>query len=118
MSLDSFIEPGENRKARLRTHRSPMEERSQRNSQMPEILFPAEKWSPQWFQELSKDELCELLRQAVEKSPLFANQVAWTRETLLVQTPQPKPQDIASLLGITLGEACIILDEIFKEPDP
>ncbi|MFX0113491.1 MAG: hypothetical protein ACFFB3_02985 [Candidatus Hodarchaeota archaeon] len=116
MSLDSFVETEEKKKPSKRVRKPPKEEKKpQKTIQKSEFTPPPEKWDPQWFQGCSKSELYDLLCQIAEKSPLFPNYVAWTRKILLAQTPQPGPQEIASLLGISLGEAYVILDKIYKE---
>ncbi len=71
------------------------------------------KWNIKWFLDFSKEELYGLLVQAVQKSPLFLNYVAWTSKTL--HTEDLDPQEIASRLDISLGEARIILDTIFQQ---
>jgi hypothetical protein len=116
LSLDSFVETEEEKKSNKRGRKPSKEEKKpQKTIQRSEFTPPPEQWNPQWFQGYSKSELYDFLCQTAERSPLFPNYVAWTRKILLAKKPQPGPQEIASLLGISLGEAYVILDKIAKE---
>ncbi|MFQ5977683.1 MAG: hypothetical protein ACE5OZ_06110 [Candidatus Heimdallarchaeota archaeon] len=113
MSLDSFVEEQKGRMKKQGDKQSNKKAKlGKKKSNLPHAL---DKWDPEWFQEFSKGKLYEFLRETVERKPLFANYVVWTKKILLPQTSELEPQEIASLLGITLGEAFIILDKIFKE---
>lgn len=113
MSLNSFVEEQKRKKKKQRNKLSNRKAKlDNKKSNLSRVL---DKWDPEWFWGFSKGELYGFLRQTVERTPLFANYVIWTKKMLLPQTSELEPQEIASLLGITLGEALIILDKIFKE---
>jgi ribosomal protein S25 len=46
---------------------------------------------------------------------MYAHHKAYTREVILHEKPDITPQELASRLGIPMGEALVILYELKKE---
>ena len=65
---------------------------------------------PQRLNDLSKEELIELLEQIFPYIPGFFSNLAWTRQKILPKNPTISPNELAGELSIPLLEAYYILD--------
>ena len=61
---------------------------------------------------LGRDELWELLVEAVHSLPMYKSHKRYVEEMMLKETPQISPQELAVELNIPRGEAIVLLDEI------
>ncbi len=75
------------------------------------ILFTRNKL-PKGLNDLSKEDLLELLEQIFPLIPGFFSNLAWTRQKLLPKNPNITPSDLASELNIPLLEAYYILENL------
>jgi ribosomal protein S25 len=62
--------------------------------------------------EYSKEALWQLLEEAIHATVMYPPHKAYTRDTILPETPNITPQELAQRLTIPLGEAIIILKEL------
>jgi hypothetical protein len=65
--------------------------------------------------EYSSEKIWSILVEAVHDLVMFNQHKAYTRDSILQETPNVKPEELAARLGITLGEALVILSELKKE---
>jgi hypothetical protein len=65
--------------------------------------------------EYSKEKLWQLLVETVHASVMFPTRKAYTRDTILAQQPDISTLELAERLGMTLGEAIVILSELRTE---
>ncbi len=63
-------------------------------------------------EEISKDKLWRLLIEAVHANVMYPTHKAYTRDVLLKAEPELSAEELASKLGMPLGEAIIILFEL------
>ncbi len=60
----------------------------------------------------SKEQLWQLLVEVVHKSVMYPTHKAYTRDTIIKQKADVNAQELSERLGIALGEALVILDEL------
>jgi hypothetical protein len=65
--------------------------------------------------EYSKDQLWQLLVQAVHASVMYPTHKAYTRDSILPQKADVSAVELSERLGMPLGEALIILSELTQE---
>lgn len=63
----------------------------------------------------SKEQIWQLLVDAVHASVMYPTHKAYTREKVLPEKPSVDPQELAQLLNMPLGEALVILGELADE---
>ncbi len=62
--------------------------------------------------EYTKEQLWQLLVNAVHASVMYPTHKAYTRDTILPKQPQVTATELAERLGMPLGEALVILSEL------
>ncbi|NHJ00705.1 MAG: hypothetical protein EAX86_01130 [Candidatus Heimdallarchaeota archaeon] len=62
--------------------------------------------------QLSKEQIIELLDPLMTRIPGFASNLAWTRQKILPSNPNIAPEELAQDLGISLLEAYVILEQL------
>jgi hypothetical protein len=62
--------------------------------------------------EVSKEKLWQLLVEAVHASVMYPTHKAYTRDTLLPSKSDISSVELAERLGMPLGEAIVILEEL------
>jgi hypothetical protein len=62
--------------------------------------------------EYSKDHLWQLLVQAVHASVMYPTHKAYTRDSILPQKADVSAVELSERLGMPLGEALVILNEL------
>jgi len=67
------------------------------------------------FEDYVNDKLWTILTEAVHALTMYSHHKAYTREAILNEKPEITPQELASKLGIPLGEAIVILYELTNE---
>jgi len=67
------------------------------------------------IKEYSKERLWPILVETVHALVLYPNHKAYTRNTILPEKPEILPAELASRLGMPLGEALVILHELGQE---
>jgi hypothetical protein len=60
----------------------------------------------------SKEKLWQLLVEAVHASVMYPTHKSYTRDTVLPTHPEVPAAELAQMLGMPLGEALVILDEL------
>jgi hypothetical protein len=60
----------------------------------------------------TKEQLWALLVEAIHASVMYPTHKAYTRDSILPQTPNITPKELAQTLGMPLAEALIILGEL------
>lgn len=66
----------------------------------------------------AKEKLWPILVETVHAMVMYPHHKAYTRDVLLHEKPDITPQELASRLGIPLGEALVILYELKNEAKP
>lgn len=64
------------------------------------------------LEEYTKERLWLILVETVHSSVMYPHHKAYTRETILHEAPEIKPEELSDRLGIPLGEALVILHEL------
>jgi hypothetical protein len=67
------------------------------------------------FEECTKQSLWPILVETVHAMILYPNHKAYTRDVVLNEKPDIKPDELVSKLKISLGEALVILFELGQE---
>lgn len=67
------------------------------------------------LEEYIKEKLWPILVETVHAMVMYPHHKAYTRDVLLHEKPDITPQELASRLGIPLGEALVILYELKNE---
>ncbi|MGQ9530121.1 MAG: hypothetical protein ACUVQX_01010 [Candidatus Bathycorpusculaceae bacterium] len=67
------------------------------------------------LEEYEKEKLWPILIETVHALVMYANHKAYTREVVLHEKPDITPLELATRLGIPLGEAIVILYELKNE---
>jgi hypothetical protein len=67
------------------------------------------------FEEYLSERLWPLLVETVHSMVMYANHKAYTRDFILSENPGMKSGELAVRLGITMGEALVILYELTDE---
>jgi hypothetical protein len=65
--------------------------------------------------EYTKEKLWQLLVEAVHSSVMYPTHKAYTRDCMLPQKADISPAELAQRLGMPLGEALIILNELMQD---
>jgi hypothetical protein len=65
--------------------------------------------------EYTKEKLWQLLVEAVHASVMYPTHKAYTRDCMLPQKVDISAAELAERLGMPLGEALIILNELMQE---
>ena len=65
--------------------------------------------------EYSKEQLWQLLVEAVHASVMYPTHKAYTRDSILPQKADVSAVELAERLGMPLGEAIVILSELQPE---
>jgi hypothetical protein len=64
---------------------------------------------------LDKNPLWGVLVEVVHSLPLYKSHKNYISEVILSEKPNLKPEEISERLGMPLGEAMVILDELSRE---
>jgi hypothetical protein len=67
------------------------------------------------LEEYSKEQLWRLLIDAVHLSVMYPTHKAYTRGTILPKQPEIQALELSERLGMSLGEALIILNELRQD---
>jgi ribosomal protein S25 len=67
------------------------------------------------FEDYEKEKLWPILIETVHALIMYPNHKAYTREVVLHEKPDITPAELATRLGISLGEALVILYELKNE---
>jgi hypothetical protein len=65
--------------------------------------------------EYSKEQLWQLLVDAVHASVMYPTHKAYTRDAILPKQPEVSAAELAERLGMPLGEALVILSELQQD---
>ena len=68
--------------------------------------------------EYSKEKLWQLLIETVHASVMYPTHKAYTRESILPQRADITANELSERLGMPLGEALVILNELAQESKP
>jgi hypothetical protein len=67
------------------------------------------------LEEYTKEKLWPILTETVHTLVMYPNHKAYTRERILQEKPETAPEELATRLNISLGEALVILHELALE---
>ncbi len=67
------------------------------------------------LEEYVKEKLWPILVETVHALVMYPNHKAYTKEVVLHEKPDIKPEELAVKLGMPLGEALVILYELANE---
>ena len=67
------------------------------------------------LEEYTKNRLWPILVETVHALPVYYHHKAYTRDVILSENPDIKPNELAVRLKIPLGEALVILYELLNE---
>ena len=67
------------------------------------------------LEEYTKEKLWQLLLEAVHTSVMYPTHKAYTRDSILPANVEITPEELAQRLGMSLGEAIVILNELQPE---
>ncbi|MGC8998479.1 MAG: hypothetical protein ACP5JW_03660 [Candidatus Bathyarchaeia archaeon] len=67
------------------------------------------------LEEYAKEKLWPILVETVHAMVMYPHHKAYTRDVLLHENPDITPSELATRLGIPLGEALVILYELKNE---
>jgi len=70
---------------------------------------------PMNLDDYTKERLWQLLVEAVHASVMYPTHKAYTRDTILPQKVDVSALELAERLGMPLGEALVILNELIQE---
>ena len=70
---------------------------------------------PMNLDEYTKEKLWQLLLEAVHASVMYPTHKAYTRDTILPRKSDVTATELAELLGMPLGEALVILNELSEK---
>ncbi len=65
--------------------------------------------------EYTKEKLWQLLVETTHASVMYPTHKAYTRDSILPQKPDVTALDLSERLGMPLGEALVILDELLQD---
>jgi hypothetical protein len=68
-------------------------------------------------EELTKEQMWQLLVEATHASVMYPSHKAYTRDTILKDSPAILPEELALKLNMPLGEALVILQELQKKQE-
>jgi hypothetical protein len=66
----------------------------------------------------SKEQLWQLLMETTHASVMYPTHKAYTRERVLPENPDVTAQELAHRIGMPLGSALVILNELADEQKP
>lgn len=67
------------------------------------------------LEEYAKERLWPILIETVHTLPMYFHHKAYTREVILHEKPDIKPNELAARLKMPLGEALVVLCELTNE---
>lgn len=67
------------------------------------------------LEEYTKEKLWQLLVETVHTSVMYPTHKAYTRDSILPSNAEISPRALAQMLGMSLGEAIVILSELQPE---
>jgi len=67
------------------------------------------------LEEYTKERLWPILIETVYALPVYHHHKAYTREVILHENPDIKPDELAARLKMPLGEALVVLYELASE---
>jgi hypothetical protein len=67
------------------------------------------------LEEYTKEKLWQLLVETVHTSVMYPTHKAYTRDSILPSNAEITPEELAQSLGMSLGEAIVILSELQPE---
>ena len=67
---------------------------------------------------LEKSPLWGVLVETTHSLPLYKSHKNYIQEVILPEKPDVKPEEISERLGMPLGEALVILEELSQESTP
>jgi len=67
------------------------------------------------LEEYAKEKLWSILVETAHTLVMFPSHKAYTREHIITEKPEISPVELASRLGISMGEALVILYELTSE---
>jgi len=67
------------------------------------------------FEEYVNNPLWQILQETVHSIIMYPHHKAYTRDVILNEQPGVNAQDLATKLGIPLGEALVIIYELRKQ---
>lgn len=67
------------------------------------------------MEEYSRERLWPILVETVHAMVMYPHHKAYTRDRILHEHPAITPEELAARLGIPLGEALVILFELWSE---
>lgn len=67
------------------------------------------------LEEYAKEKLWPILIETVHSLVMYPHHKAYTREVILHEKPDITPTELAARLGISLGEALVILYELAND---
>jgi hypothetical protein len=70
---------------------------------------------PMNLDEYTKEKLWQLLVEAVHASVMYPTHKAYTRDNIIPQKPDVSANELAERLGMPLGEAIVILNDLSEE---
>ncbi len=65
--------------------------------------------------DLDKSPLWGVLVEAVHSLPLYKSHKAYIKEIIIPEKPDASPEELSERLGMPLGEALVILNELGRE---
>jgi len=63
----------------------------------------------------SKETLWRLLVDTVHTSVMYPSHKAYTRDTVLKETPEITPNELSQRLNMSIGAALVLLDELVNQ---
>ena len=67
------------------------------------------------LEEFTKEKLWQLLVEAIHASVMYPTHKAYTRDNILPQKTDVTANELVEKLGMPLGEALVILEELVQE---
>ena len=67
------------------------------------------------LEEYTKEKLWTILVETVHASVMYPNRKAYARDEILREKPEITALELANRLGMSLGEALVILNELSEE---
>jgi len=66
-------------------------------------------------EDLKKSPLWSLLVETAHALPLYKSHKTYTKTTIITEMPKILPEELSRRLGMPLGEAIVILDELAND---
>ncbi len=67
------------------------------------------------LEQYTKEKLWQMLLETVHANVMYPKHKAYTRDVLLKEKPDIKPEELASRLNVPLAEALVIIEELATE---